>query len=263
MKNLAYLALAAASLNLLTSCADPLTDRLKKLGYAAAMPMPQTAHIGDLYNDKNRRSPYAYLRQDFDPAEANAITSKYVDEVVIPNEQGAKKWSVTAKADVVNYAEAELTATGAKTFVVKYTNVKQYLLSTTQYGEVLLPLIKAKNPRRNLDGKYMVTGLLQAGTLEYEFYRQNGTKIDVTPGGEIEKVFKSKFGAEWSSNNRQNISFSSPHFVGYQLSQVSDPQSAADPVPAMAPAGIPLVKTRSLVPLSRTEMLQGTPAAAR
>lgn len=206
----------------LGSCADPLTKSMKSLGYRTAIPTPAQAHIGDIYSRPDFRSPHQLIRHHFNPNEIENLMQPLQTAVAVPNSSGESSYKISASADIISYVKADIEASGARKFKVYYSGVTEYVVPETYFEDIVYPAIKQRNPTRNYSGKYVVTGLLQVGALEYEFFNENGAKVNIIPGTEIANKITSKLGAEWKINNKNNLSFSQPMFLGYRMGKLSD-----------------------------------------
>ncbi len=202
---------------LLSGCAsDPLTQTLKKNGYAPVMPMPATMHIGDIYDTKGLRDPYVFMKDKLSDY-IQQIMETIKDDASIPDMLSEHQFNIGAEADIIGQAKVELSAYSITGFKVKFGGVVQYLISKTKFeDDVYLKTIETY-PNRDFDKKYVIVALLKVSTLEYEFYDKDGGKILVAQGSEIAKVLEAKIGAKWSASENGNLSISSPRFIGYRM----------------------------------------------
>lgn len=238
-----------------TSCADPLTKSMKNLGYRTAIPTPVQSNIGDIYTTPDYRRPYMQLRHHFTKAEIRKIMEPLRMDVAVPNSEGEASYKISTSADVISYVKADLEASGARKFKVIYSGVNEYVVPETYFEDIVYPQIKAKAPARDFKNKYVVTGLLQVGSLEYEFFKENGTKIDINPGSKLAKDLTAKLGAEWKINSKKNLSFSQPRFLGYRMGVLTErtftPKIYGPSFSASPPATQVTVRE-----LSRSEMMR-------
>jgi len=222
--------LAAVTAIFLTGCAtDPLTRTLKKYGYVPAVPVPETQSIGDIYEKPNLKEPYLFMREHLSREKLGKTMEEYKDSTSLAESSGETKFELNTKVDILNKVSADLSANKVKKFKIKFTGVHQYLISKTDFYSKIFPMLKrflkdmaAKDDTiaYDINDKFAIIGLLQVDGLEYEFYNENGIKVDVKPGSELEKVLQSKLGVTWSANQKDNLSFSSPRFIGYRMAQL-------------------------------------------
>lgn len=216
---------------MLSGCAtDPLTRTLKDLGYVPAIPAPATQNIGDIYEQANLREPYLLMREYYPSKELEAMMKSYSDPVAIPDSSGERKFKVSAKADIIGKVNAELSRNGITSFKVKFNGAHQYLISKTKFYTDISPKIRKaiqnildmdNTKLFDLNNKFAILALLQVDGLEYEFYNDRGTKVDVSPGSQLEQAIKANIGADWSVNQKSNLSFSSPRFIGYRMGRLT------------------------------------------
>ena len=216
---------------LLAGCAtDPLTKTLKDLGYAPAIPAPATQSIGDVYEKASLREPYLLLREYYPKKEVETLMNSYSDPVAIPDSSGERAYKVSASADIIGKVNVELSKNGVTSFKVKFNGAHQYLISKTKFYTEISPkirkIIQDISDRDNsklfdLNNKFAILALLKVDGLEYEFYNNRGTKVSVRPGSQLEKIIKANIGADWSANQKSNLSFSSPRFIGYRMGRLT------------------------------------------
>lgn len=219
--NLNYIVVFAAITALLFGCAsDPLTQTLKKCGYAPVMPMPATMHIGDIYETKGLRDHYVLMREKlFDYIEG--IMDSAGDDASIPDTSSERQFNIGVEADIIGEAKAKLSVYRIAKFKVRFGGVVQYIISKVKFEDEIYRKIKEIYPIRNFDKKYVILGLLKVSTLEYEFYDKDGGNVLITPGSKIEKILKAELGAEWSASKNGNLSISSPRFIGYRMARLT------------------------------------------
>ena len=222
MNRCGYLLLWLVCLGMAGCASDPLTRTLKRLDYAPIIPVPKTQHIGDIYDTAELKNPpFILIRDLFAKEEVDAFMNSLEDEVSLPSVSGKKTFRLNAAADIVDQAEAELRSYGITKFKVRFGGAYQYLISRQRLEDELFPKIRRQLPSpRPFDGKYMIIALLKVSELEYEFFRDNSTKVSVASQGELEKVLQGKLGAEWKGNERQNISLNTPRFIGVKLARL-------------------------------------------
>ena len=209
-------------ISLLFGCAsDPLTQTLKKYGYAPIMPLPATMYIGDIYETKGLRDPYVFMRDKLSDY-IQQIMETIKDDASIPDTSSEQQFNIGAEADFIGEAKAELSIYKIAKFKVHFGGVVQYIISKTKFEDEIYPKIVETYHNRNFDKKYAIVALLKVSTLEYEFSDKDGGKISIAPGSEIEKVLKAKLGAEWSASKNNNLSISSPRYIGYRMAQLNE-----------------------------------------
>lgn len=218
-----HIVIAFGLMILLFGCAsDPLTQTLKKYGYASTMPLPATMYIGDIYETKGlRNNPYMVM-QDKLSDYIQQVMETIKDDASIPDTSSESKFNIEAEADIIGQAKAELSIYHIAKFKVRFGGVVQYIISKTKFEDEIYPKIRETYSNRNFDKKYVIVALLKVSTMEYEFYDKDGSKISIAPGGEIEKVLKAKLGAEWSASQNNTLSVSSPRYIGYRMAQLNE-----------------------------------------
>lgn len=207
---------------LLSGCvSDPLTQTLKKYGYAPIMPLPATMYIGDIYETKGLRDPYVFMRDNLlDYIQQNM--EKIKDDASIPDTSSEHQFNIGAEADIIGQAKVELSIYHIAKFKVRFGGVVQYIISKTEFEDKIYPKIRETYPNRNFDKKYAIIALLKVSTMEYEFYDKDGSKISIAPGGKIEKLLKATLGAEWSASQNNTLSTSSPRYIGFRMAQLNE-----------------------------------------
>lgn len=217
-----HIVIAFGLMILLFGCAsDPLTQTLKKYGYASAMPLPATMYIGDTYETKGLRNPYMVMKDRLSDY-IQQVMETIKDDASIPDTSSESKFNIEAEADFIGEAKAELSAYGVSKFKVHFGGVVQYIISKTKFEDEIYPKIKNAYSGRDFDKKYVIVALLKVSTLEYEFYDKDGGKISIAPGSKIEKVLKAKLGAELSASKNNKLSVSSPRYIGYRMAQLNE-----------------------------------------
>lgn len=222
---------------MLAGCAttDHLTKTLRQYGYAPAIPAPKIMHIGDIYETPNLKKPaYFLMREVFPSDELNKLMDSSKNSIIIPSSSGEKTFKFSANADIIGKASVTLSKNNVTRFKVKFGDMQQYEVSKSRYRNEIYRKIKETLSSSNtnnkmgfdLNNKFVILKLLQAGSLEYEFYNEKGGKIEVKSGSDFEKALKAAIGFEWSANQNSNLSFSSPTFIGYYMGELT--QSGAD-----------------------------------
>jgi len=209
-------------ISLLFGCAsDPLTQTLKKYGYAPVMPAVSTMNIGDIYETKGLREPYVLMRDKLSDY-IQQVMETIKDDASIPDTSSERQFNIGADADFIGEAKTELSAYKIAKFKVRFGGVVQYIISKTKFEDEIYPKIVETYPNRNFDKKYLIVALLKVSTMEYEFYDKDGGKISIAPGSEIEKVLQAKLGAEWSASQNNTLSISTPRYIGYRMAQLNE-----------------------------------------
>lgn len=229
---------------MLSGCAtDPLTKTLKDLGYAPAIPAPATQYIGDIYEEANLKGPYLLMKEYYPRKELGAMMKSYSDPVAIPDSSGERKFKVSATADIIGKVNVELSKNRITSFKVKFKGAHQYLISKTKFYTEISPKIRKiiqnitdrdNNKLFDLNNKFAILALLQVESLEYEFYNDKDIKVSVRPGSQLEQVLKANIGADWSVNQKSNLSFSSPRFIGYRMGRLTGGGYTYRAVPMLA-----------------------------
>lgn len=217
-----HIIIAFGLMILLFGCAsDPLTQTLKKYGYASTMPLPATMYIGDIYETKGLRNPYMVMKDKLSDY-IQQVMETIKDDASIPDTSSESKFNIETEADFIGEAKAELSAYGVSKFKVHFGGVVQYIISKTKFEDEIYPKIKNAYAGKDFDKKYVIVALLKVSTLEYEFYDKDGGKISIAPGSKIEKVLKAKLGAELSASKNNKLSVSSPRYIGYRMAQLNE-----------------------------------------
>lgn len=207
---------------LLGGCAtDPVKKVLLKYKYAPIISIPSKQHVGDIYRSKDLRTTPVLLMRDLFSEEYNEkLMGELKGEVIVPEISRERIYSLKADTDFLGYAEAELDQNNVSKYSVKLKGVYQYIISEDKFKQELFPAILEKSPVVNLEGTYIVLALLQASELDYELFNETGNKIEILAGSELEDIIKGKIGGQWEVNENQNLSFTSPHFIGYRLGRI-------------------------------------------
>lgn len=207
---------------ILSGCAsDPLTQTLKKYGYAPIMPPVATMNIGDIYDTKGLRDPYVLMKDKLSDY-IQQIMETLKDDASIPDTSSEQLFNIIAEADIIGQAKPELSVYKIAKFKVHFGGVVQYIISKAKFEDEIYPKILETYPNRNFDKKYVIVALLKVSSLEYEFYDSDGNKVTISPGSEIEKVLKAKLGSEWSASQNNTLSVSSPRYIGYRMAQLNE-----------------------------------------
>ncbi len=214
-------------------CHDPLTKQLKDLGFRTfpGESARVTQHLGDIYNTTDLRERPALSMSDtgmFNDQElADMIEDYKASDITIADSSGTKTYELKTDANIIGKAAVELQLKGVEKFSIEFTGASVYLVSDFEWLYNLQPEILRRARATagndyNINNKFSVLSLLRVEGLTYTLYDENNSKIDVAPGGEIEKIVKAKLGAEFSSKNQSSISVSRPSFIGYSLGYVAD-----------------------------------------
>lgn len=222
MKRIIIKKIFALTVLFLFGCvSDPLTEVIKKYDYAPVIPISSTMHIGDIYETKGLKEPYIFMK-DIMAEHIQKIMEESKEEVSIPDVSKEEMFTVSAEADIVGQAETDLLKYNIKKFKVKFNGVVQYRISKVKFEEEIYSRIKKEYPDRSFDKRYVIVALLKISELEYEFFDNNGGRIFVTPGGEIEKVLKAKLGVGWSATENNTLKINEPRYIGYRMAQLNE-----------------------------------------
>jgi hypothetical protein len=236
----------------LPSCAgpkDPISKLLKDNGnFAVVRPVRTGLSLGDVHNKANLQESSIPMSRVLGANELTKLMGENMQSINLPIEGGQSSYGITADAAYVGVAKAALNASGAKKFSVKAHDAVIYdaPFDATLYPEII-PAIQKKYPRVNLSEKYIIRSLIKVKGLEYEFYKDNGGKIDLSADPELVKELTAKFGATWKVSKNSSLIITEPRFIGYRLAKVSrDGQlkgaSAFPSGPGAPPAGGSLYK---------------------
>jgi hypothetical protein len=236
----AFIALPVIS----TSCLDPLTKNMQEMGYRTAIPTPSRAYIGDLYNSTDLRNPHWLLENNFSEDQIAKFAPQR-NLVNVPNSGGESKWNITVDANVISSVKGALEANGARTYKINFGDVYEYKASDSYFEDTVFKNIRKKAPRRNFNGKYAIVGLLQVGSLTYDFYDSKGGKIEIQPGSDFAEQVTGKLGAGWQVTKNKSLSFNQPMVLGYRMAKLegaafsppASPQATSRPAPAAPPSG--------------------------
>ncbi|QNN23660.1 hypothetical protein HED60_15725 [Planctomycetales bacterium ZRK34] len=202
---------------------DPLTAYLNHHGFKPIFPPTSKATVGDLYESSTLSGqPVELVENLLSSDERNSLMASVSRDVTLMNSSRESKYKIDSDIFALGYIRIELENEGATSFRVSAGNAREYLMSSGYFNRALLPRLKQRSVQ--VVGAYIYK-LLEVDTLEYEFYREDGTKIDVKPGDRISQVFQDRVGAQWSVNERNNIEITSPRFIGFQAKSVGSNSS--------------------------------------
>ncbi|MCX5696570.1 MAG: hypothetical protein NTU54_01120 [Candidatus Omnitrophica bacterium] len=247
---------------LVAGCAtDPLTRLLKENRFAPITPIPEIQNVGDVYKKADLRSnPVVLIRDVFSQEVNEKLMNSLKGGVQLPSISGEQQFSLGVTPDIIGYVHGELNALHVKKFRLKLAGAYQYIISEDRLTSELLPALKKQRPALQLSDKFVVLALLQVSMLEYELLDEKGTKIEVTPGGEIEKVIKAKLSSEWKANEQRNLTIDHPCFLGYRVGEIIEVGSKIEvkslPVEDTARAKKTVIKeipTRTLRMMQRSQ----------
>ncbi|MFH1245482.1 MAG: hypothetical protein V1662_03275 [Candidatus Omnitrophota bacterium] len=213
-----------------SGCAtDPLTRLLQENRFAPIIPIPEIQNVGDVYKTADLRSnPVVLIRDVFAPEQNEKLMNSLKGGVQLPSISGERQFSLGVTPDIIGYVHGELSALHVKKFRLKLGGAYQYIISEDRLTSELLSAIKNQRPALQLSHKFVVLALLQVSMLEYELFNEKDDKIEVMPGGEIEKVIKAKLSSEWKANEQRNLVIDHPCFLGYRIGEIIEKGSGIE-----------------------------------
>jgi len=237
---------------MVSGCAsDPVAKLLKSNGGFAIVKPPSAGEtLGDVHRKKNLLEKSIAMKDVLNASDLQAMMASREAQVDIPSTSGTKSYTFTAEAAYVGVAKADLEAKGARKYRVAVSNPIVYDSAFDSHlAAVLIPAIQEKFPNVSLQDKYIVRSLLQVGGLEYEFYKEDGGKINIAADKQLAEDLSAKLGTEWKITADTKLTITQPRFIGYRLARI-DKEGA----PISASPGAPLPKTKfSKVPISQHE----------
>ena len=220
------LALVVSMLFVCVGCSstDPLTKKLNAIQYVAAAPAPANLQISNIYRHNNIRQPVIRLSDALSSTEIETLMAESKSDVSLGDSSGTKQWKIDAKADVITKIKAQLEAEGASTYSIKFGNAREFKLSEFVWLRKTGPALyeKMSEPPGFYQDTYVIIGLLQVDSLEYGFFRENGAKIEVSPGSDFTEKLTGSLGAGWSATGNNTLTFDQSRFIGYRLARVKE-----------------------------------------
>jgi hypothetical protein len=253
MRTFLSIALPLIALSLFCSCAkDPVVQLLHSNGGFAAVHPPSSGELlGDVYRTTNLSEKSISMRDVMDEKSIEEMMKSRSEKVDIPSTSGTSVFNLTADAAYVGVAQADLELKGARKYHVSVSNPIVY---DSPFDSHLIPVlisaIKNKFPNVPLEGRYIVRSLLQVGGLEYEFSREDGTKIDLGLDRNLVKNLTAKLGGGWSITKDGKLSISEPRFIGYRLARIQNDGGASGIAAGPAPAATPTTRSAKIKVIS-------------
>jgi hypothetical protein len=255
-----FLSLTAAVM-VCTGCAgDPVAELLKRNGgFAVVRPPSDGEYLGDVYRTKGLMEQSISMKDVMEPDALNKVMTAYLKRVDIESISGKKDFKLSLEAAYIGVAKGDLEISGAHKYRVTVSNpVIHDSPFDAQLVPILIPAIKSKFPNVPLEGKYIVRSLLEVDGMEYEFFSENGGKINISADQNLVRNLTAKLGTEWKVTRDGKLTITRPRYIGYRLARidkVGGAVAAAPSVAAAAVAGQPASEGTKLssVPISEYE----------
>ncbi len=249
-----------ATTAMVVGCAsDPVAQLLKTNGgFAIVRPPSAGDRLGDVHRKKSLSEKSIAMKDVMSDAALQAMMASRAEQVDIPSTSGTKSYAFTAEAAYVGVATADFEAKGARKYRVTVSRPIVYDSPFDSHlSAVLIPTIKSKFPNVALRDKFIVRSLLEVGGLEYEFFKEDGGKINIAADKQLVENLSAKLGAEWKVTEDTKLTITQPRFIGYRLARIvkDDKVDSASPTEPAAPSKKP-TKLRiklSTVPISEYE----------
>lgn len=208
---------------LLTGCAsDPLAQMLKQNGgFGMVRPPSGEEWLGDVHPQKNLLITSISMNDVMGDGDLKEMMRTHAKPVSLSSSSGEKIYSLDVAAAYAGIAKAQLKGSLVRRYSVAVRNPVEYGSPLDSHlSAVLIPAIKKKFPSVPLQGKFIVSGLLKVDGLEYEFYREDGGKIDLSVDPKLVANLTAALGSEWKVSDKTKLSISEPRFVGYRLVRI-------------------------------------------
>jgi len=201
---------------------DPVAGLLKSNGgFAVVRPPSDGEYLGDVHRNKNLLAKSISMKDVMSPDALKQMMDSRAASVDIGSISGNKSFSLSAEAAYVGIAKGDLEIKGARKYSVSISNPLIYDSPFDSHlVPVLIPQIKNRFPDVNLEGKYIVRSLLRVDGLEYQFFREDGGKINISADQQLVKNLTAKLGTEWKITNEGTLKITKPRYIGYRLARV-------------------------------------------
>jgi len=165
-----------------------------------------------------------------------------------------KEFKLSLEAAYVGVASGDLKVNGVRKYRVTVSSpiVYDYPLDTVLAYQVI-PAIKRRFPDVSLQGKYIVRSLLQVDGLEYEFFREDGGKINLSADQKLVQSLTAKLGTEWKVTREGKLTITQPRFIGYRFAHVDKEGGLVAALPSGGPQAADQGPKLSKVPISDHE----------
>ena len=150
------------------------------------------------------------------PADAlNSLMTANLKRVDMASLSGKKDFQISAEAAYIGIAKGDLEITGARKYSVTVTNpvIHDAPLDST-VAQTLIPAIKTKFPNVPLEGKYIVRSLLGVSGMDYEFFSENGGKINISADQNLVHNLTAKLGSQWKVTREGKLTITQPRTSG-------------------------------------------------
>lgn len=202
-------------------CVDPFSKFIRDNQYQPIIPVSSGHYVGSIYpKDDLSTAPIILLPDVFDKEEADKLMEELKGPASLKSIESEKTYSIGADVAIIGYVSAALKNSGVKKFKVRVEGAEQYIISQARFTKLLNNDYKKFLKDSSLDGAYYVYGLLKVSSLEYELYSDNEAKLSIATLSKIENEIKGKLGAEWKINDKGNLGFNEPRFIGFRAEKI-------------------------------------------
>jgi hypothetical protein len=200
---------------------------IKKHKYAPFSPIRETQFVNDIYREKNVHTMPVLLMQNLTQEQRDKLPPVPTPKVLLRQTLGEKTYKIDLAVDVIGQASGTLAAQGARKYSIKFGDVHEFTSSEDDF-ETRFALIKSFRPGSDYEGLWAVAGLLQAKSLEYTFFREDNTKIELKPGSALATQVTGSLGVGWTTNQNSSLTFTSPYYIGYRMKRLTNTDKAVD-----------------------------------
>jgi hypothetical protein len=182
------------------------------------------------------------------------VMGAHLRRVDMESLSGKQNFKLSLEAAYIGIAKGDLEVTGARKYrVTVSTPVIHDSPFDSQLEPILIPAIKTKFPSVPLEGKYIVRSLLEVSGMEYEFFSENGGKVNISADQKLVQSLTAKLGTEWKVTREGKLTITQPRYIGYRLARIDKLGGAVAGVRATE-AQRPLESTKlSNVPIHECE----------
>lgn len=256
MNHLRFFLLPIAVVIGFDGCAkDPVAELLKSNGgFAVVRPPSNGEYLGDVHRSKNLVEKSISMKDVMDAESLKNMMNSRIEQVDIPSTSGNKDFELSLEAAYVGFAKGDLEITGARKYRVTVSKPVIYDSPFDSHlAPVLVPTIKRRFPDVSLQGKYIVRSLLEVGGLEYEFFREDGGKINISADQKLVHNLTATLGNDWKVTREGKLTITQPRLIGYRLARVDKEGGLVAALPAGSQQPADQEPKLSKVPISDYE----------
>jgi hypothetical protein len=230
---------------LLDGCtSDPMATLFKQNGgFALVRPPSDRAYIGDVY-DKPGGTEIIAMDDVLTKDALQASMQKVQANVDVAQISGTKSYSLDVHAAYIGYVEAALSADGASSYTISVQNPHVYAAAVdSNLKPVYIAAIKKAMPSENLKGRYIISGLFSVDGLKYDFYKKDGSRIDLSIEPGLSKEITAGLSGSFTVSQTGSLEITAPRYVGYRMVEVTKDDATGVTI---RPRGFTLLSAASL-----------------